>query len=251
MAIGRAWGRACSYRWAGQLLAQKDFALAFGRKKMSKAALASKPKIELQERSVRGSHAMRREATRRKVFDACIATIYESGFATASTLEVAKRANISRGALLKQFPTRSDMLCEVMRELLRQSVVNMQTFIKDVPPGIERVIAYADAGWHFYRTPIGIVFIEIALGARDNEQLGEMLATIGLEREEFEATRIWEDMALAGATDRHAVATAVLGMVATMRGLAIEHMWNRNSDLVQATFEAHRQRFAETLHSLI
>ena len=175
---------------------------------MSKVAPASESEIELQERPVRGSHAMRREATRRKVFDACIATIYESGFATASTLEVSKRANISRGALLKQFPTRSHMLCEVMRELLRQSVVNMQSFIVDVPPGIDRVIAYADAGWQFYRTPIGIVFIEIALGARDNEQLGEMLATIGLEREQFESTRIWEDMALAGATDREEIGRA-------------------------------------------
>ncbi|MGC9539725.1 helix-turn-helix domain-containing protein, partial [Streptomyces sp. UG1] len=46
-----------------------------------------------------------REATRAQIVDAAVQSLIEVGVAATTTLEVQRRAGVSRGALLHHFPT--------------------------------------------------------------------------------------------------------------------------------------------------
>ncbi|MFI9172425.1 TetR/AcrR family transcriptional regulator [Streptomyces lincolnensis] len=50
-----------------------------------------------------------RDATRAQIVDAAVDSLIEVGVAATTTLEVQRRAGVSRGALLHHFPTREDL----------------------------------------------------------------------------------------------------------------------------------------------
>jgi len=50
-----------------------------------------------------------RDATRARIVDAAVEALIEVGVAATTTLEVQRRAGVSRGALLHHFPTRHDL----------------------------------------------------------------------------------------------------------------------------------------------
>jgi AcrR family transcriptional regulator len=214
------------------------------------AQLEKSPSSKVGQGS-RGPHAVRREATRLKAFEATIACLYEGGYAQTSTLEVAKRADISRGALLKQFPTRAHLFAALVEHIVSRSWETTRAYCERFPAGVERVLARADSTWAFYKTPQSYALMEIALGARSDPQLSELLSDVGLAREHLESQRVWEEMRLEGVEDGRAVGLAVMHLVATVRGLMIERLMNRNSDTVDAVFALEKQRFETVLRGLI
>lgn len=57
-------------------------------------------------------------AMRERLIRSALAVIYDVGCNSASTPEFARRAGVSRGALLHHFPTRSDIIIAAMEKLL-------------------------------------------------------------------------------------------------------------------------------------
>src|SRR3546814_2080073 len=62
------------------------------------------------------SHSVRRENTRSRVLAAAVECLHETGYAGASTLAVAKRAGVSRGALMKQFQSKATLFADLRSE---------------------------------------------------------------------------------------------------------------------------------------
>lgn len=56
-----------------------------------------------------GKRDEQREATRAGIVDAAVKSLIEVGVAATTTLEVQRRAGVSRGALLHHFPTREEL----------------------------------------------------------------------------------------------------------------------------------------------
>jgi len=59
----------------------------------------------------------RREETRRALLDAAVESLIEVGFARTTTLEVQRRADVSRGALLHHFPSKAELLVAAVDHL--------------------------------------------------------------------------------------------------------------------------------------
>src|SRR6187402_1697681 len=59
----------------------------------------------------------RRDETRRALLDAAVESLIEVGFARTTTLEVQRRANVSRGALLHHFPSKAELLVAAVDHL--------------------------------------------------------------------------------------------------------------------------------------
>jgi AcrR family transcriptional regulator len=203
-----------------------------------------------RKREIRGPHALRRESTRRKVFEAGIACLHELGYAGTSTLAVAKRAGISRGALLKQFPTRGHLFAALLERLIRQAQEASQAQCERLPPGIQRVLARADAAWEFYKTPEAFALMEIALGARGDGELSEHISAVGLARQHFAEVRVWDDMGIEISEAKRTLSVAMMQVVATVRGLAIERLMNRGSSLVDNAFALQKQQLQALLETL-
>ncbi|MDX2937942.1 TetR/AcrR family transcriptional regulator [Streptomyces ipomoeae] len=56
-----------------------------------------------------GKRDEQRDATRARIVDAAVESLVETGVAETTTLEVQRRAGVSRGALLHHFPTREEL----------------------------------------------------------------------------------------------------------------------------------------------
>jgi len=62
-----------------------------------------------------------RLATRRRILDAAVESFQALGYAATTTLEVQRRAGVSRGALLHHFPTRPQLVAAAVAELVRMN----------------------------------------------------------------------------------------------------------------------------------
>jgi AcrR family transcriptional regulator len=86
----------------------------------------------------------RREETRRALLDAAVESLIEVGFARTTTLEVQRRADVSRGALLHHFPSKAELLVAAVDHLAEMRAKEMKAFASQLPP--ERVSRPAAGG---------------------------------------------------------------------------------------------------------
>src|SRR5215212_4750967 len=76
----------------------------------------------------------RRAETRRALLDAAIESLIEVGFARTTTLEVQRRADVSRGALLHHFPSKAELLVAVVDHLAEMRAKELKGFAAQLPP---------------------------------------------------------------------------------------------------------------------
>ena len=76
----------------------------------------------------------RREETRRALLDAAVESLIEVGFARTTTLEVQRRADVSRGALLHHFPSKAELLVAAVDHLAEMRAKEMKAFASQLPP---------------------------------------------------------------------------------------------------------------------
>jgi AcrR family transcriptional regulator len=121
------------------------------------------------------------------VLDAAVAALFELGYSGASTLEIQRRAGLSRGGLLHQFASRDELLVAAVHHLASVRVAAL-TDDRDWPPTpLERVDAAVEAMWLQYRQPYFWVSVELWLAARHNPAVRRALGP--LERELGESVR--------------------------------------------------------------
>lgn len=80
---------------------------------------------------------------RDRILEAAIQSLIEQGAARTTTLEVQRKAEVSRGALLHHFPTHADLLSATVIDLVHRnekSVFEMQEKLKSAPDAVERAI---------------------------------------------------------------------------------------------------------------
>src|SRR5205814_9733507 len=80
----------------------------------------------------------RRDETRRALLDAAVESLIEVGFARTTTLEVQRRADVSRGALLHHFPSKAELLVAAVDHLAEMRAKEMKAFASQLPPDPSR-----------------------------------------------------------------------------------------------------------------
>ena len=199
----------------------------------------------------RGPHALRRELTRARVFESAIACLHGKGYSGASTLAVAQHAGISRGALIKQFPTKASLYASLVEALLDEIREETLAEIRRFPPGLPRAMARVDHIWALYKQPKAFAVLEVMLGARGDAELSERLAQVGRSRQQIEKQLLGDDFEAMGIKDRRTAGLAILQIVATVRGLAMERLINKQSASLDAAFSLQRAQTEALLRSLM
>ncbi|MBM7772340.1 AcrR family transcriptional regulator [Actinokineospora baliensis] len=132
---------------------------------------------EAQGRPQRRTQRERREATVGKLVDATITAISEVGYARASVQEICGRAGVSHGGLFRHFETRLDLIVTVAEEVGRRQIEN---FLARVHPFFEAegsdFLEVLRAIREASRSPLNIVWFELLLAARTDEELRTRLA---------------------------------------------------------------------------
>lgn len=92
------------------------------------------PEAKLDTVRAPRTQQQRREETRRALLDAAVESLIEVGFARTTTLEVQRRAAVSRGALLHHFPSKAELLVAAVDHLAEMRAREMKAFASQLPP---------------------------------------------------------------------------------------------------------------------
>lgn len=119
----------------------------------------------------------RRDETRRALLDAAVESLIEVGFARTTTLEVQRRANASRGALLHHFPSKTELLVAAIDHLAEMRALELRLLSAELPAEGKgsRTDAVLDLLWQCFSGTFFQVAMELRTAARTDLELRPVL----------------------------------------------------------------------------
>lgn len=117
----------------------------------------------------------RRDETRRALLDAAVESLIEVGFARTTTLEVQRRADASRGALLHHFPSKAELLVAAVDHLAEMRARELKVLAAVLPDGRSRTDAVLDLLWQCFSGTFFQVAMELRTAARTDPELRPVL----------------------------------------------------------------------------
>jgi AcrR family transcriptional regulator len=193
-----------------------------------KAAAAPRPRRTQAERSAE---------TRQRLIAAAIDALCRLGYAATSTVLVADNAGVSRGAMLHQFPSKGHLMAAVVEASVEADYAAYIATIEPIEDPVEQIIAIIDTGWDQFRSPSGVAQTEIWMATRSDPELAEAVLPV---HEEIFARSLGAQVrrfARAGITDIRDVRTLLYLNVATLRGLAIEHVLGTPEEILRPAID--------------
>jgi AcrR family transcriptional regulator len=120
----------------------------------------------------------RRDETRRALLDAAVESLIDVGFARTTTLEVQRRADVSRGALLHHFPSKAELLVAAVDHLAEMRAKELKVLSSQLPPSDRRERTDAVLGllWQCFSGTFFQVAMELRTAARTDPELRPVLA---------------------------------------------------------------------------
>ena len=119
----------------------------------------------------------RRDETRRALLDAAVESLIEVGFARTTTLEVQRRADVSRGALLHHFPSKAELLVAAVAHLAEMRARELKQLSSQLPEGRARTDAVLSLLWQCFSGTFFQVAMELRTAARTDPELRPVLAS--------------------------------------------------------------------------
>jgi AcrR family transcriptional regulator len=180
---------------------------------MATTAVARKPR--------RRTQAERTAATRGQLLEATIACLHELGYARTTTIEIAERAGVSRGAQLHHFPVKSELVIAAVEHLFQRRHDEFVRSIARLPAGIERAAAAVDLLWSMVSGPLFDAWLELTIAARTDPELRARVAALD-ERFMDAVDRTFRELFPAPSTPNPLHEIAPTFVFALMNGLALQ-----------------------------
>ncbi len=122
-----------------------------------------------------GWQARKSEATRNQIINAAIHCIVESSYSNTTTMKIAERAGLSRGAMLHHFPSKIDIIRAVVDYLHKKRLEGFRRAIHEIPEGADRVRLAVRSYWQNVNHPLYVAIFELAVAARTDDDLKQIL----------------------------------------------------------------------------
>jgi AcrR family transcriptional regulator len=113
----------------------------------------------------------RRDETRGRILDAAVESLIAAGVAGTTTLEVQKRADVSRGALLHHFPSKAQLMAATIVHLAEMRGRELKALSTTLPKGRARTAAVFDLAWQSFTGPLFYVAMDLRAAARTDAEL--------------------------------------------------------------------------------
>lgn len=139
------------------------------------------------------TQAERSAGTRKILLDATIQCLFEHGYGATTTILILKYANISRGAMLHQFPSKADLMTYVVEAVFEQDLELYAKLLEGVDDRRERLLAYPQAAWEILSRPAGVAVLEILQGSRSDEVLAEKLKPVQAKIDERSKVHLYHE----------------------------------------------------------
>ena len=122
-----------------------------------------------------GWQAQKSAATRDQILSAAVRCIVELGYSRTTTMKIAERAGLSRGATLHHFPSKLDIIRAAVDYLHERRLNAFRNSVQSIPEGTDRIKAATDAYWAHATHPIFVAFFELSVAARTDKELRKIL----------------------------------------------------------------------------
>jgi len=188
------------------------------------------PKRRYKERR---SNAERSATTRRKLIEAALQSLYTQGYVATTTDVVARRARVSRGAMLHHFRTRADLLVAVAQHVIDDQIRQRAEQLERIEAGPRRFFEAADISWDIQKQPATIALLEILSATRSDKDLQRKFAPLA---EKMAQSRMWAARRMAehlGVDDIDPIVDLLRIHLAALRGLAVELLFTRTPDEIE------------------
>lgn len=139
------------------------------------------------------------ENTRTAILDAALDCFYETGYNNTTTEKVARKAGVSRGAMLHHFPSRKVLVSAAVMHLNRKRLALFEEVEMQINEDARhtRIGEGIEAFWLQLKTPLYTVFHELRVAARTDDDLREVMESsmATIERSWSEVTkRLFPDL---------------------------------------------------------
>jgi len=163
-------------------------------------------------------------ATRARLRAATEALIAEVGIQGATTVEVARRCGVSRGAMLHHYPTRDDLIIDTARHFWKRASDNVSILADDMSKGrvgaaqfVERL--YEDV----FPAQALAIMLELIVGGRSDSRIGREIDKILTDL--FRAyERLGEQAFSSRGQSPERIHIVMTLIVSTLRGLRIQQI---------------------------
>ncbi|MCA8908710.1 MAG: TetR/AcrR family transcriptional regulator [Rhodospirillaceae bacterium] len=172
----------------------------------------------------RRTQTERSAETRGKILAVTLDLVDEVGLRDTTTTLVAERAGVSRGALLHHFPSKTLLLQECYRTMLRQATEDIHAMAVAIDAGDLDIDGFLDALWEIFSGRVFAVTLEFITAARTDIDIMTAVRSVASE---FNAAldEIWERFQVRSPlapADRRQALTATLCL---LRGMGVQYAW--------------------------
>jgi AcrR family transcriptional regulator len=183
--------------------------------------------------ALRRTNSERTAEMRSRLIQTTIDILFENSFAAATTIEVAKRAKVSRGAMLHHFPNRIDLLLATAEHIIVEQRQYRIDKLSTVENNWKRFVAAADVSWEVQKQPSTIALMEIMMAARSDRELQKRMAPLLREMAAMRGESAARFATTLGISNVKALDDLILLHMASLRGLAISLMFTQDPDEVE------------------
>jgi AcrR family transcriptional regulator len=138
------------------------------------AAAKRRPAPERRRRTQQERSAQ----TQGRVLDAALECLAREGYRATTTLAVAERAGVSRGAQLHHFPTRAALVSAALRRLYAELTAEYEKGFASLAPGADRLDAAVELLWRVMCDPRLDAATELTVAARTDAELRREVAAV-------------------------------------------------------------------------
>lgn len=163
---------------------------------------------------------------RDRILEAAVQSLVGQGAARTTTLEVQRKAEVSRGALLHHFPTHADLLSATVMDLVRRnekSVFEMLEKLQNAPDAVERAIRALAL---MMAQPAFMAELELWALARTDEGLREALLKVERDARK-ESERVLRTL-FASVADRPGHDAVIAMTTEFLRGFVLSGVLRKN-----------------------
>ena len=176
-----------------------------------------------------GWQAQKSAATREQILSAAVRCIVELGYSRTTTMKIAERAGLSRGATLHHFPSKLDIIRAAVDYLHERRLRAFRSAIQSIPEGSDRIKVATDAYWAHATHPIFVAFFELSVAARTDKDLRKILEPAQQSFDE-EWYKVAQEVFPEWQTDKEAFDLALALVQHLMEGIAVSAMTHPRSD---------------------
>lgn len=163
---------------------------------------------------------------KRRILDAAFDVLRDRGYNGFTTLEVAKRAGVSRGAQVHHFPSKNDLVIAAMEHVFNLSLaygMNLAKAVRQSEDPVEALIKDASA---FYFSDYFLVGLDMLLAAdKDPEFRDRAIQVVRNYRQPVEEE--WRQVMLRLGFPENKASEILWLTVSILRGAAIRGLWRR------------------------